>query len=418
MSTPPRRASGRARAIAVLLLSIACPAAARAQEWPAGTLSAFGGRVTFGGEVTVTAGQEDRGYFNFTDYERSALRLGRAALVTAVRANPHLSFLLELRAEGDTWAGHWTASPYAAYVRVRPWASRDVDIDAGRVPTAFGAFLGRSYGAGNPLIGYPLGYQYLTSLRADSVPANADELLAARGRGWYIAYPLGAQASAAGVSVVSGFRYDTGVRLRVGGEQARTQLMASVTTGTLAYPGAADDNGAPQVAGRLVVRPTIGLVLGVSGARGAFVANEVRRDLPGALATRQYPQRAFGADAEYSRDHWLVRGEVIVSAWSLPAVGWPALDDGLSTRSILAEGRYTILPQLYAAARYDRLSFSTVDGSTGRDTWDANVSRVEAGIGYRVARPLTVKTSVQHVTRDGGRVRRDTLAAMQVVLWF
>jgi hypothetical protein len=38
------------------------------------------------------------------------------------------------------------------------------------------------------LIGYPLAYQYLTSLRADSLPLNANELIAMRGRGWLSSY--------------------------------------------------------------------------------------------------------------------------------------------------------------------------------------------------------------------------------------
>jgi hypothetical protein len=417
MVTSPRRAPARARAVLLLLLALGWPVAARAQEWPSGTLSACEGRITFGGEISVTVGSEDRGYFNYTDYDRSALRLARADLVTAFRASQHLSLLLELRAEGDISAGHWTTTPYAAYVRLRPWAARDLAIDAGRIPTAFGAFLGRTYGPGNPLIGYPLGYQYLASLREDSIPRNADQLLAARARGWYVAYPVGDRQPSTGTPVVSAFRYDTGVRVTIGSEQARAQVLGSVTAGTLAYPRVADDNGSPQVAGRVVLRPAVGLAVGASGAHGAFIADRVRTELPPGLASRQYPQRAFGADAEYSRDHWLVRGEVIVSSWDMPALEWPELDT-LTTRSFLAEGRYTILPQLYAAARYDGLWFSTIAGSTQRDTWDANVSRVEAGIGYRVVRPLTIKTSVQHVKRDGGRVRTDTLGAMQVVLWF
>ena len=40
----------------------------------------------------------------------------------------------------------------------------------------FGAFARRTYANDNPLIGYPLAYQYLTSLRPDAVPATADAL--------------------------------------------------------------------------------------------------------------------------------------------------------------------------------------------------------------------------------------------------
>ena len=48
-----------------------------------------------------------------------------------------------------------------------------------------------AYAADNPLIGYPLAYQYLTSLRPDALPASADELLRMRGRGWLSNFSVG-----------------------------------------------------------------------------------------------------------------------------------------------------------------------------------------------------------------------------------
>ena len=43
----------------------------------------------------------------------------------------------------------------------------------GRVPATFGAFSRNTYGTDNLLIGTPLAYQYLTSLRPDSLPDDA-----------------------------------------------------------------------------------------------------------------------------------------------------------------------------------------------------------------------------------------------------
>ena len=65
-----------------------------------------------------------------------------------------------------------TPSAYALYVRVRPWTRGAFDIQVGRIPPTFGAFPRRSYEAENPLIGYPLAYQYLTSLRAGRGPGQ------------------------------------------------------------------------------------------------------------------------------------------------------------------------------------------------------------------------------------------------------
>ena len=84
------------------------------------------------------------------------------------------------------------------------------------------------------------------------------------------------------------------------------------------------------------------------------------------------------------------------------------------------EGRYKLRPRLYAAARYDRLTFSDITGATaGTLPWDAPVTRIEVGGGYAIQRNLTLKLSVQHNTRDGGVLERAaTVAAGQLVFWF
>src|SRR5213075_574688 len=98
-------------------------------------------------------------------------------------AGDHVAVLGDVRSENAFEDGFHAERPraYALYVRIRPWPSRAVDIQAGRVPPTFGAFSRRTYATDNFLIGYPLAYQYLTSLRADSLPADADELLRMQG---------------------------------------------------------------------------------------------------------------------------------------------------------------------------------------------------------------------------------------------
>jgi hypothetical protein len=151
-----------------LLLLCAVPAA-RAQELPSGPVSLAHGRIVIGTDLSMSwtpQDDTDGAWFNYTDYEHNALRLFRAAMTADVRLNDHVSFLTEIRSEnGDA------LKPYALYVRLRPWRSRPIDIQAGRIPPIFGAFPRREYGAGNPLIGYPLAYQYLTPVRPDALPA-------------------------------------------------------------------------------------------------------------------------------------------------------------------------------------------------------------------------------------------------------
>jgi hypothetical protein len=416
-TTAARPLFRRVAALMPLLCALGATAAA-AQDWPDRPLTVANGRVTVGGDATLTVGTNDSGYFNFTDYGRSALRLVRFDAVASLRVNQRVSCLAELRAEGDSGEGHWTAGAYAAYVRVKPWTTRALEVQAGRIPTAFGGFTRRSYGSANLLIGYPLAYQYLTSLRADAIPRTADDLVEMRGRGWYVHYPVGAEYWDRGVPAMGVFRYDTGVLAKFGFGAARTEIAASLTAGTLSNPGLGDGNGSPQVAVRVAARPWPGLQLGVSGASGAFLEQGVRDVLPGDAAGRQYRQRAFGADAEVSHGYWLVRTEVVSTDWRLPALGAPLLARPLRATAWLAEGRYKLAPGLYAAARYDRMFFSRVPSTAGAISWDAGLWRVEAGGGYSVRRNVMLKASYQYNRRDGGLVSAAHLAAAQVALWF
>src|SRR6476659_6522840 len=157
------------------------------QALPAGPIETARGTVTITGDVTATAGpKDDDAFFNYTDYEHNALRMLRLSLSGMWRPTARLAVLTEVRSEDLE-----QPVAYALYVRVRPSSRIPLDVQAGRIPPVFGAFARRSYGTDNPLIGYPLAYQYLTSLRPDAVPASADDLLIMRGRGWRSFYPIG-----------------------------------------------------------------------------------------------------------------------------------------------------------------------------------------------------------------------------------
>ena len=87
----------------------------------------------------------------------------RAGLTAIWQPADRVAALAEVRLDG---LSHFEA--YAAFVRVRPWRSVPFDIQAGRIPPVFGSFGRRTYQADRMLIGYPLAYQYLTSMRADA----------------------------------------------------------------------------------------------------------------------------------------------------------------------------------------------------------------------------------------------------------
>ena len=382
--------------------ALALPALAAAQA-----VTLAGGHVTVGGEAALSIGPHDRWFFNYTDYKYSALRLARFDLSGAWRPARQVELVADARTEN-------VDSPHmlALYLRVRPWAGKTFDLQAGRIPPTFGAFARRNYASDSLLIGYPLAYQYLTSLRPDALPATSGDLLRMRGRGWLSNFPLGVLAPAAGMPLVNAFRWDTGIQARLGSKPV--EVLAAVTTGTLSSPRLREDNDGKQLSARVISRPTVGLVLGVSAARGAYVTRDVlevvRATTPG---QRSGHQTAWGADAEYSRGYWLVRAEGVWSAWGLPALPDPGLGEALHARALMIEGRYKIRPGLYVAARGDRLDFSDVRGLP----WDAPVWRVEGGAGVSVRRNILLKGVYQHSRREGTPATLRAFAG-QLVAWF
>lgn len=400
------RAAARCAKAALLVVCIG--PGARAQELPSQPLSLANGAIVIGTDIAISATpQDDRegAWFNYTDYEHNALRLFRAGVNADIRLTDRISVLTEIRSEnGDA------IKPYALYARVRPWSDRRIDIQAGRIPPTFGAFARRDYGAGNPVIGYPLAYQYLTSVRPDALPSSTDDVLRMRARGWRPSYPIGSLELAPGMPLITAFRWDTGVQVRVGPESLNAS--AAVTNGTSSDPRTRDNNGGKQIAGRLHWKPNVGLSIGASAARGAYVADAALAAATVLAGSPRSTQQALGFDAEYSRDHWMVRGELIWNRWQVPT-----LSRTLDATSTFVEGRYKVSPGIFVASRIDHLGFSRLPTGSEMRTWDAPVTRLESGVGYYIRRNLVAKGTYQHNWRDGGLIRSRGLFAAQLHFW-
>ena len=403
ITTGPRIA--RAAALVAVLHS---GGGAQAQTVPSEPLTFGGGRVVIGGDAAIAAAPEDEGFFNYSDYEQTTLRQIRVGVSALVRLSDRVSFLGELRSENFEYV-----SAFALYARIRPFPNRRLDVQIGRIPPTFGSSSRRTYGHDNSLIGSPLAYQYLTSLRADSAPASVDELLAMRGRGWLASYSVGNVNLDRGVPLVSAFTWDTGVQVSTGWKMLT--MAVGVTNGTASNPRVSDDNGGKQIAVRTAATPITGLTIGGSVARGEFLDRRVRALLPD--TGHDYDQQAAELDVEYSRDHWVARAETVYSQWTMP-LGTDGTATTLRAAGTAIEGRYTFAPGWYGAARFEHLGFNRIAGATQSDQWEAPVRRLEVGAAYYVQRNLIAKTSVQVNRRDGGRVTRSELLAVQLLYWF
>jgi hypothetical protein len=117
-------------------------------------------------------------------------------------------------------------------------------------------------------------------------------------------------------------------------------------------------------------------------------------------------------DAEYSRHHLLLRGELIWNQWQVPT-----FRQTLNATSAFIEGRYKISPGVFVASRIDHLGFSELPSARGALSWDAPITRLETGAGYYIRRNFLLKGAYQHNWRDGGLVRSRGLFAVQLHFW-
>ena len=406
---------GTAAGLAWMLL-VCCAGTAGAQTLPSEPISIAGGRVTLGGDVSATIGPEDPGFFTYTDYDHSALRMLRVDLSAAVKAGPHFTVLGEVRTEN-----FGQVRPYALYVRIRPWTARNFDIQVGRVPPTFGAFARRTYASDNPLIGYPLAYQYMTTMRADALAANVDELLRKRSLGWLFRYSVGRAGG--------GGRRVAGQRLSLGHRRPGARH-----DGDPQRHGVGDRrDGVEPALSRRQQRPSAGRTHRAASRQrpdrrrlaGARSVPRPRRGARGIGQRRRRPRQGLHADRVGRRPRVLARSlpAPVRNGRAAPGAcrscGTPALPQPLGALSTSVEGRYKLRPGLYAAARFDHLGFSEVVGTRETLPWDAPVTRVEVGGGYSLQRNLLLKLSYQHNRRDGGvLVRVAHLGAAQLVFWF
>lgn len=397
---------------ALLLAALPAPGSAQPSE---GTLHHdVRQRVTFGGEISAIVAPEDHdAWFNYTDYEEDALRMARVRLFGEWHAAERVSVVGELRVENRL-----DVAASALYVRWQPSAAAPFHIQAGRIPPLVGAFARRAYGRDNAVIGLPLAYQYLTSLRAEALPFSIDDVLTMRARGWLATYPVGEYESGPGVALLSASHWDTGVEGTWQG--GWIDVSAAVTRGAPSVPVVRDTNDGLMWSGRTTLRLPRGLIVGVSAARGQWIEDEVLALTPNGRHSAS-TQSTVATDVELGHGPWLLRGEWLRTRFELPLVATAPDGIGLSAWSGFIEARYRPHPRWQMAGRIDRLDFSSVHSPSAGDggmPWDAPVTRLEGTLGYRATRALEVRAGWQHNWRDGGRIDARGVPVLAVLYWF
>ena len=172
---------------------------------------------------------------------------------------------------------------------------------------------------------------------------------------------------------------------------------------------------------RLAMVPTVGLLVGVSFARGPYLSSAVTGPLAQQGANvEDYDQVIFGIDMEYSAGHWHLIGELALNSWETPNVldgsGRPI---DLETTSWYLEGKYKLRPGLYVASRYSDQRYGKIDDGTGNGgelSWDLDVARWESGLGYAVTDGATAKVVWQRLALD--TLDAESMIALQLTTSF
>src|SRR5438132_12957560 len=109
-----------------VMVSLAAVASLGAQTLPSTPIVLADGHLTLGGDVAISFAPSDPGFFNYTDYEESALRLLRLDLTAELAAGDHVSVLGDVRSDNAFVHGLRADMPraYALHVRIWPSATR------------------------------------------------------------------------------------------------------------------------------------------------------------------------------------------------------------------------------------------------------------------------------------------------------
>lgn len=286
------------------------------------------------------------------------------------------------------------ASFLRSYLRYEAFrrAKSDMQVEAGKIPTVFGAFSPRAHSNRAPLVSVPLMYHYFSSLRSNQLPADNADLLRHRGEGAIARFRGfaggGSTLLQSGLPMVYDPCWDVGVA--VVGSLGRLEYRAAVTQGTVSSPRfkGGDNNEGKQGALRVAFVPLIGLLVGASYARGPYLDSAVTGALPAGAKVEDFDQEIYGFDLDFSVRHFQLIAEFAVNRWESPKItdgrGGPA---DLHTRGGYIEAKYALRPGLFLAARYDRLAFGEIDDGTQTGTatpWDYGIRQWEWGVGYHL----------------------------------
>ncbi len=141
------------------------------------------------------------------------------------------------------------------------------------------------------------------------------------------------------------------------------------------------------------ITPLTGLRLGVAHTKGPYLNNNVNADLPPGSDWKDYDQRVWGLEFQFSRGYAELNSELVFTRYDVPFQ-----TESTDVMAYFVEFKYTLTPRFYCAFRLERNEYPLVyDG--GVSYWFAQkvtVHSVEIGLGYRFSPDTQFKLAYRH----------------------
>lgn len=260
-------------------------------------------------------------------------------------------------------------------------------LKAGRFTPAFGGFMTRQDTWDNPLANYPLLYENVLSITDLIVNTGPNHLTHRREL---------SDLKDKWVPLIWAPLYTRGAA--VSGSWSHWEYAATVTN--RAPPSRSvdweEDFGEPSVLGRLGYRFANGLKVAGNLSYGTYLqqATQNHPNLHG-TDSNDYHQWLAGVDAAYEKGPWQFWGEFWWSSFEVPNVETEA-----EVYSYFVEAKRSLGAKWWAALRWNQEWYNQIDTPTGPEDWGNPIVRIDAGLGWKPLRHLTLKLTYTHQAQE------------------
>lgn len=281
----------------------------------------------------------------------------------------------------DPTDGSIQIRPDVYYAKISPFGGI-LQGKFGAIPTSYGQWVNRHFSWQNPLVNAPLAYEWFMGIRGDTARITPKTAPANRSTWLPIIW---------GPSYTSGGQFNGTIDRIDWAFEFKNDALSSAVPFWQLWENPLDGS-ALTYTGRLGWRPTTEWNIGASGSTGSYV-------VPNSFQGWQnYLQNNVGVDVSWAHGDLELWGEAHWSSFDIRSS--PLAQAGtVGVVSYFMETRWRFDAQWWLAGRWNQQLYGDKPGSN--DSWDNDVWRIDACLGWRVDRTLTVKTQFSYTDESG-----------------